>query len=227
MIRKKLVMLTAVLSLAGLLSACDKADVVGKTAVTSFDSLTQRLGEQVAYDDTKSSWVISSAAGDTFMLSKDFSSDNPDAAVEFDAAPFIDAGLNMDALPQDQYVYNADTNRIYMPYEFSSDAFTYTGDAAINDTFQKLVDTNRDKIGYHAQLDHYGIALGNGNMFEWAKDTTTNDKDYVFVLNPQPFIDAGVDVNKVEGWTFGTVKVDDENGKPVEVEKLLKPFSID
>jgi hypothetical protein len=220
-------MLTAVLSLAGLLSACDKADVVGKTAVTSFDSLTQKLGEQVTYDENKSSWVITSPAGDTFQLSKDFSSDNPDAAVEFDAAPFINAGLNLDALPQEQYVYNADTNRIYMPYEFSADSFSYSGDAAINETFQKLVDTNRDKIGYHSQLDHYGISLGDGNMFEWAKDTTTNDKDYVFVLNPQPFIDAGADVSNVEGWTFDTVTVDDENGKPVEVEKLLKPFSID
>jgi hypothetical protein len=227
MIRKKLVMLTVVLSLAAMLSACDNVDVVGKTAVTSFDSLTQKLGDQVAYDDSKGSWVITSAAGDTFMLSKDFSSDVPDTAVEFDATPFINAGLKVEELPKDQYIYNEETGRIYMPHEFSSDAFSYTGEAAIDDTFQKLVDTNRDKIGYHAQLDHYGIAFGDGNMFEWAKDTTTNDKDYVFVLNPQPFIDAGVDVSKVDGWVFGTVKVDNEEGKLVEVEKLLKPFTID
>jgi hypothetical protein len=39
-------------------------------------------------------------------------------------------------------------------------------------------------------------------------------------------IDAGVDPNKVEGWVFGKVKVDDANGKPIEVDKFLKPFSL-
>ncbi len=44
--------------------------------------------------------------------------------------------------------------------------------------------------------------LGNGNMFEWAKDMQKNDKDIVFVLNPQPFIDAGVDPAKVHPCLF-------------------------
>lgn len=47
----------------------------------------------------------------------------------------------------------------------------------------KIVEKSRDSIGYHAALDHYGIDLENGNMFEWAKDISTNDKDIVFVLN--------------------------------------------
>jgi hypothetical protein len=75
-------------------------------------------------------------------------------------------------------------------------------------------------------MDHYGVNLGNGNLFEWAKDMNTNDKDMVFVLNPQPFLDAGVDPARIEGWTFTKVPVDDENGKPVEVDKILKPFDV-
>jgi hypothetical protein len=63
-------------------------------------------------------------------------------------------------------------------------------------------------------------------MFEWAKDMSTNDKDIVFVLNPEPFIKAGVDPNKIEGWAFAKVTVDDANGKPIEVDKILKPFNI-
>ena len=51
-------------------------------------------------------------------------------------------------------------------------------------------------------------------------------KDMVFVLNPAPFITAGVEPNRVEGWVFAKVTVDDENGKPVELDKLLKPFDI-
>jgi copper chaperone CopZ len=81
-------------------------------------------------------------------------------------------------------------------------------------------------IGYHGALDHYGVSLGDGNLFEWAKDMSANDKDIVFVLNPAPFIAAGVDPNKVDGWAFAKVTVDDENDKPIEVDKLLKPFNL-
>jgi hypothetical protein len=54
----------------------------------------------------------------------------------------------------------------------------------------------------------------------------TNDKDIVFVLNPDPFIAAGVDPARIEGWAFAKVTVDDENGKPIQVDKILKPFNL-
>ena len=54
----------------------------------------------------------------------------------------------------------------------------------------------------------------------------TNDKDIVFVLNPEPFIAAGTDPNRIEGWLFTKVTVDDKNGRPVLVDKLLKPFDL-
>ncbi|QHQ60539.1 hypothetical protein Ana3638_06960 [Anaerocolumna sedimenticola] len=226
MLRKKIAKLTAVLTLAAVLTACKQADVIGKTAVTSFDKLMNTLGDQVTFDDSKNSWVLVSPTGEYFEWSKDFSSDVPDATVEFDAAPFLSAGLDVNKLPGEQYVYDEASGRIRMPYELGQDAFTYSGDVTAKDTFQNIVDKNRKLIGYHAQLDHYGIALGNGNMFEWAKDMAKNDKDMVFVLNPQPFIDAGVDPAKVEGWVFGKVKVDNGKGKMVEVDKLLKPFDL-
>jgi hypothetical protein len=45
-------------------------------------------------------------------------------------------------------------------------------------------------------------------------------------LNPQPFIDAGVKPDKVQGWIFAKVPVKDKNGKPEEVDKFLKPFNL-
>ena len=110
--------------------------------------------------------------------------------------------------------------------ELGQDKFTYSGEAKPIDSFNQIVKTRRDVIGYHEKLDHYGISLGNGNMFEWAKDMSKNDKDIVFVLNPQPFIDAGVKPEKVEGWAFAKVEVKDMNGKSEEVDKLLKPFDL-
>jgi len=68
--------------------------------------------------------------------------------------------------------------------------------------------------------------VGDGSLFEWAKNLNTNDKDIVFVLNPEPFIMAGVDPNSIEGWTFTKVPVDDDKGKMIEVDKILKPFDL-
>ncbi len=224
--RKKLAALMFFLVLAAFTTACGQADVIGRTAVKSFDSLINKLGDSVTFDESKNSWVLVSPTGENFEWSKDFSSDVPDAVVEFDAEPFLNAGLNVDKLPAAEYIYDSAAGKIRMPYELSQDEFTYSGEAAATDTFRKIVDTNRELIGYHAQLDHYGISLGNGNMFEWAKDMAENDKDMVYVLNPQPFIDAGVDPAKVEGWVFGKVKVDNGRGKMEEVDKLLKPFDL-
>jgi hypothetical protein len=64
-------------------------------------------------------------------------------------------------------------------------------------------------------------------MFEWAKDLSTNDKDIVFVLDPGPFIAAGVDPGRIEGWVFAKVPVMDASGKPVEVDKILKPYDLE
>ena len=224
---KKIKVLASVLVIGVLLTACQATDVVGKVAVTSFKAVLDKITDKVTDDSANNYWVLQSPMGDQFEWSKDFSGSNPDAVVDFDATPFINAGLLVEKLPADQYQYDKATNRIAMPHEFGQDNFTYSGNATALDTFKKIVKTHRDIIGYHEVLDHYGIKLGNGNMFEWAKDMSTNDKDIVFVLNPQPFIDAGMDPNKVDGWAFAKVEVKDDNGQKELVDKLLRPFNLD
>jgi hypothetical protein len=222
---KKTLMLSFILAATLSLSACAEADVIGKTAVTSFEALIDKLGDKVAFDEAKNYWSLVSPTGETFEWGKDFSS-TPDAIITFDAAPFIAAGLTIENLPAEQYQYDEASGKLLMPFELSQDAFEYTDSDTALDTFKQIVKTNRESIGYHADMDHYGISLGNGNMFEWAKDMDKNDKDIVFVLNPQPFIDAGADLAKVDGWAFAKVKTTDHQGKMVEVDKLLKPFEL-
>ncbi|MDR3271074.1 MAG: hypothetical protein LBT32_06180, partial [Peptococcaceae bacterium] len=99
-------------------------------------------------------------------------------------------------------------------------------------SFEHIVNQYRTAIGYHTSLDHYNVNLGDGNLFEWAKDLRTNgtsqedqDKDIVFVLNPEPLIAAGVNPEQIAGWAYAQVTVD-VDGKPTEVWKLLKPFNL-
>jgi hypothetical protein len=219
------ILLTVVVS-GTVLSGCKAADVVGKAAVTSYEQLLNKVSDKVIFEEANNRWVLTTPTGEIFGTSVDFSTDKPDAVVEFDAEPFLKAGLNVEKLPSGQYIYDSSTGRITMPYEFGQTKFNYSGSPTALETFKNIVDNHRNIIGYHAELDHYGIDLGNGNMFEWAKDIAKNDKDIVFVLNPQPFIDAGVDTSKVEGWVFAKVNVKNMEGKMEAVDKLLKPFNL-
>lgn len=207
------------------LTACQSTDVVGNVSKTSFEALTNKVSDKVTTDEATKSWAITSPGGERFLLGKDMAG-TPDAAIEFDATPFINAGLDTTKLSTDIYSYDEATNRLKIAAELGSPKKAAKADAKVTESFAQLVDTNRDAIGYHAKLDHYGVALGNGNMFEWAKDLATNDKDMVFVVNPQPLIDAGVDPAKVTDWVFTKVPVMDENNKEIEVDKFLKPYEL-
>jgi hypothetical protein len=144
------------------------------------------------------------------------------AMLETDAKPFIDAGLDTSKLPEGMVA----GYKIIVGRDFGSDQLKYEGQATPIASYEQIVSLYRKNIGYHSVLDHYGVDLSGGNMFEWAKDMKTNDKDIVFVLDPKVLLDAGVDPAKVEGWAFAKVKKEDENGKPIEVDKFLKPFNI-
>ena len=222
----KLLTITAIaMVLIFALTACQSTDVIGKTAKTSFEALTNTISDKVTTDEQNNSWAITSPGGERFLLSKDMAG-TPDAAIEFDATPFITAGLDTTKLPTDIYSYDNTSNRIKIAAELGSPKNAAKTDAKVSESFSQLVDTNRKSIGYHAKLDHYNVALGNGNMFEWAKDLSTNDKDMVFVLNPQQLIDAGVDPAKVTDWVFTKVPVVDENNKEIQVDKFLKPYEL-
>ncbi|MDR1734848.1 MAG: hypothetical protein LBR73_08225 [Oscillospiraceae bacterium] len=119
--------------------------------------------------------------------------------LEADAAPFYAAGFQ-----------DADIGTL--------DVFTYLG------SFES------ERIGFHAAMGHFNIALNAREvsvgtaMVEWAQDPAANDKDVVFVLDPEPLIAAGVDPEKVEGWAYADVPVMQGN-KTVQAKKFLKAFN--
>jgi hypothetical protein len=214
----------AVFLAAAACSGLNALDVVGKEAVSSFGAILDAAADDVAPDEANGGWSLTAPDGAArFIWSEDYSkSPLHDVMLELDAQPFIDAGLDTGKLPESVIFYD---NKLMVGTKLGGDEFTYDGDPTPLASFEQLAGKYRSVVGYHAALDHYNIDLGGGNMFEWAKDMAANDKDIVFVLNPQPFIDAGTDVSAVEGWTFAKVPVD-VDGKPTEVDKLLKPFDL-
>ncbi len=244
---KKLIRNIALLCLTGTLAitavACSgggSLDVVGKTSVTSFDTVLKVIPDKVKADELNVGWALSAPDDSVrFIWSEDYSkAPLHDVMLELDAQPFLDAGLNPEKLPDNYAFYDGETmgemgsKMLMVGAKLGSDKLTYDGNPTALTAYEQIVNKYRDTINYHTTLDHYGVKLGDGNMFEWAKDMKTNgydnsvqDKDIVFVLNPEPLIAAGVDPNNVAGWTYAQVPIE-TNGKTEQVWKLLKPFNL-
>lgn len=206
------------------LSACGQSDVVGKIAKTSFETVLGAIPDQIEADEMNGGWSLNAPDDSArFIWSKDYSkSPLHDVMIEFDAQPFIDAGVDVNKLPQGI----AFEDKIMLGTDLGNDELKYSGEVTPSLSFNQLVDLYRESIGYHEVLDHYGVDLGNGNKFEWAKDMSTNDKDIVFVVDPEIFIEAGVNPDTLEGWKYASVEVKDDSGKTIEVKKFLKPFDL-
>jgi hypothetical protein len=203
-------------------------DLVGRSAVTSFGAMLDLLPLQPVADDSEGVWVLTSPDGAaSFWWRKSVNAGRMyDVYLCFDAEPFIDAGLDLARLPSGMKMMLEGTGRLMIGSKLSPGPLVYDGEVTPLSSFEQIVKLDRESVGYHAALDHYGVTVSEGSLFEWAKDASKNDKDIVFVLNPAVFIEAGVDPAKVEGWVFAPVPVEDANGRKYEAEKFLKPFDL-
>jgi hypothetical protein len=200
-----------------LLAGCTGLDVILRDSPKSLDAIVSAKPALVSAPTDDSPYFALSADGvTTLLVSKDFSLSTEDVLFETPLKPFVDAGLDVSKLPAG---YRADAEHLFLTADFGS------GKGAKGSITESLLESaafDRSVLGYHAALDHYGIALPGGK-FEWAKDYRTNDKDIVFVLAAKPLADLGVDVQKIDGWVFKTMQ--DDAGKDFDV--LLKPYSVE
>ncbi len=206
-------------------------DVVGKQSITSFETILNTIPDNVKEDEINGGWSLNAPDGSVrFIWAKDYSqSPLHDVMLELDAAPFVSAGLDTDKLPDN---YSAYDGMLMVGTKLGTEKTVNEGEATPLAAYEQIVNKHRSFINYHMDMDHYGVKLGDDNMFEWAKNMETNtvknqnqDKDIVFALNPEPLIAAGVDPEKVEGWVYAPVSVM-EGAKTLEVYKFLKPFNL-
>ena len=212
-------------TLIGVLTVTDGTlDVIGKEAVTSFDKVLNTEGISITADEVNKGWSLEAPDSSVrFIWSEDYSS-SPfyDVMLEIDAKPFLDAGLDPEKLPENYVLYDG---KLIIGVKYGENNFTYAEGSTPLSAFENLEKYYRSEIGYHASMGHYNVSFGDGNLFEWAQDMTTNDKGIVFAMNPVPLIDAGVDPEQVDGWSYAEVPVG--HGKSSEtVWKFLKPFDL-
>ncbi|MDR3308111.1 MAG: hypothetical protein LBS58_04355 [Coriobacteriales bacterium] len=206
------------------LTACAQLDVVGRDSVTAFDQILAVPSVDIQASTANNAWSLTAPDRTArFIWSNDYhTSPLYDVFIEVDAQPFIDAGLDINKLPTNIVIQN---NKLLVGTKLDTAAAQAPSNPTALAAYEQIVAQSPNTIGYHAALDHFGVSLGDGNMFEWAKDVATNDKDIVFVLNPTPLIAAGVDPTAVKGWVFAKVPMM-MNGQEVQEDKLLKPFDL-
>jgi hypothetical protein len=180
---------------------------------------------KVQKNATDRSWTIESPGGDKLDIGSDFSKNGPDITMTFDATQFLLSGLDYGKLPK-EYTYDWNRKTLTISFDLGSNALPPGSDGSVTDTFKGIVSVYRKNIGYAAELDLFGILLGNGNSFDWAKDMSSNDKDMVFILNPEPLIKAGLDPYRPEGWVFTKVTAKGKNGGEIKIDKLIKAYNL-
>jgi hypothetical protein len=212
----------------GSAEAAFNTDIVGQAAVTSFSAMLDALEFPPAADDEMGTWVLTDPDGNAAFWWRKSSNDMRmyDAFLCFDAEPFINAGLDVEKLPMEMKEMLGDRGKLMVGKRLSAEELKYDGDITPLSSFEQIVRLDRASVGYHAALDHYGVTVADGSLFEWAKDMSKNDKDIVFVVDPKILIDSGVDPAKVEGWAYTKVPLEDSRGRRFEAEKFLRPFDL-
>ena len=204
----------AIVAATVLFTGCASTDVVQKYSKQSFSDILK--GDPSLVSQGKNNDYILTVDGKTLLtVSRDYSKSEEDIVLSTPIQPFVNAGLDVSKLGKG---YRADSTNLYLVTDFGRR--TREKDTPEQALFESVT-ADRKALTYHQALDHYGIVL-NGGKFEFAKDYTKNDKDIVFAIAAKPLRDLGVDVKKVEGWTFKTMK--DESGKDVDL--LLKPYNL-
>ncbi len=89
--------------------------------------------------------------------------------------------------------------------------------------FNGMVSQHKDRKGFHATMQHWGITLSGADKFEWSKDTSANGIDFAMVMAAEPFLAAGLDVTRLSDYVFKAATV--EEGKAVP-DLLIHPYNV-
>ena len=217
--KKKIISFTAaaayaVIAIASsiMISESPQFDVVANYAAMSFGALGEAV--DVAVNDGGSYVVYSPSRAERFSF-------GGDVQLIFDTAPFIAAGLDTDNLEANNII--AEDGYIILTSEGVAGVAGVASKGSAFETMEAIIRNNRRHILYHMDHDLFELHLG-GHTFRWARDIRDNTRGMTFVLNPEPFVTAGLDPDALEGWTLANIALD--HGRGETVPRLLRNYSF-
>ena len=203
---------TIVILVANVFSSIAAVDIVANRAIDSFESLGRELE---LHEESRQHYDLRSPDGtEVFTFGQSI-------MLTFDLAPFTVAGF----VPQEYgnaLVMGETTFSILADH---AGVTPQDGDGGY-DVFEAVLRSNRHALEYHMDHDLFELHLGHGNAFRWARDLQTNTRGMTFVLNPEPFIEAGLNPELLKGWALVDITVMHGADRGQRVPRLIKNFSL-
>lgn len=184
----------ALFTFALLFTGCGTGDSVASSAKASLSAIVKAFPDLTGEDNV---YFALSAPGSkaTLAVGKDPSQTaDEDFLLITPLKPFTEAGLTIDKLGEG-YMVNVNNLMVYTSFEHASAKKSF-----VEALFERI-GADRSILTYDEDTGRYVVSLGNAR-FEFAKDYKTNEKDLVFVLTAAPLLSAGVDAQKLEGWSL-------------------------
>lgn len=233
---KKIMMTALAVILVVTASGCQRSktgDVNSDNALKSFSAILKEYPSQKGYHEALNHWGFKLPTGEKFEWSSDMSANKADFAVVMLADPLVEAGLDIEKLDKNEWLYEPAgkddmgenlPNRLIKPYDVSDKKVITDGS---EDSFKKLLKEDNSLIKYNEDQKQYRLLLGNGNEVQWTQELGINNADMIFVIEAQPLIDAGLDVDKLEGsgWSFREAS-DNNTYIGDNPNQLVKEFDI-
>jgi len=232
---KKIIILLALSTTIFTLAGCQRTitgNDISDKGLNSFNEIVSAYPENKGFHSALQHWGFQLPTGEKFEWSKDMSANKADFAMVLLADPLVEAGLDIDKLDKNEWLYEPAgkddmgvdlPNRLIKPYNVSDRKETSNGS---EDSMRRLLKTDTNIIKYHEQQQHFRLILGDDEV-QWTEKLGINDADMIFVLKAQPLVEAGLDVNKLDGsgWVFREA-TKDNMGMGESPDQLVKIFDI-
>ena len=214
------------------LAGCGRSETGNKdsdSALKAFNAIVKEYPKNKGFHSALQHWGFKLPTGDKFEWTKDTSANKVDFAMVIAADPLIKAGLDVTKLDANKWVYKPaaleegvnQPNRLIKPYNASDKKQMSNGS---EDALRRILKQDPMLIKYNKEEKHFMLMLGDGSQVHWAETLGKTTEDMEFVLNPEPLIKAGLDVNKLEGsgWKLEKAGKDDMGAFNVVLVKGYK-----
>ena len=227
------ILIIAVMVLAAGCQRSRTGDLNADNALKSFNAILKAYPSSKGYHEALSHWGFALPSGEKFEWSSDMSANIADFAVVMLADPLVEAGLDIEKLDKNEWLYEPAgiddmgedlPNRLIKPYNVSDKKNKANGS---EDSLLRILKEDISLIKYHEEQKHFRLMLGDGYEVQWTEELGLNDADMIFVIKAQPLIDAGLDVNKLDGsgWVFREAS-SDNMGMGENPDQIVKIFDI-
>lgn len=198
----------------------------------AFNKIVKAYPEKKGFHKALQHWGFKLPTGEKFEWTKNMGANKADFAMVMLADPFIEAGLDVNKLDKDEWIFkpagkedgNELPNLLIKPYNVSDKNQNSNGS---EDAFRRILKENQNLVIYDKDSRYFRLILGEGYEVQWAEELGLNDADVKFVLKAEPLIKAGLDINKIQGtgWNFNK-SADASNGMRVIPQQLIKTFKL-